>query len=391
MEGSTNWLWKALSRVGFLNIPALIMFILASGCASTPAVPSGQRVEAAFNSYIKGKPELAGASMLIHSDKHGIHTLLKADPEGPDAYHIASIGKTFTSVLIGRLVDSGKLHFDDSVAQLLEPGLLDGLFVFKDVNHQGDVTIEELLAHTSGIADYFDDPASGSARVSELIASDPDRMWTADELLAFSRDRQHAVGAPGAIFHYSDTGYIILGLVVEKLYGAAFDQVLASEILGPLGMDRTWMPWRSEPASGSTTMRKAWLGKSEVSASRSVSADWSGGGIASTEEDLLRFQKALWDGRLLSQASFTYMQSFDHEFRQGMRYGRGLMQFRFEEFMFLLASWPRMTGHIGILSTHMLYDPKEDIHVIVNFCGTAAMEDSVRLIIDVLGITLGRT
>ena len=371
------------------GIAALVM---VSGCAKAPRAPAQERIKTAFMKAVKGKPELAEASILIHSDRLGIHELLRADPQAPDAYHVASVGKTFTAVLIGRLVDSGRLRFEDSVAPLLAPGRLDGLFVFKGVDHQAEVTVDQLLAHTSGTADYFADPAGKDGTIFVHMVREPEHFWTPDELLDFSRDHQKAVNAPGKAYHYSDTGYIILGLIVEKLYGAPFEAVLARELFQPLAMDRSFMPFRSEPASGSAApIRKAWLQGSEVSTFRSISADWAGGGAASTEEDLLKFQKALWEGRLVSGATFEHMKTFDNKFQKGIYYGRGFMQFRFGEFMFLLSSWPKMMGHIGILSTHMLYDPKEDIHIIVNFGSTAGMESSVRLVIDVLGILLGRT
>ena len=57
------------------------------------------------------------------------------------------------------------------------------------------------------------------------------------------------------------------------------------------------------------------------------------------------------------------MQTFDNKFQQGIAYGKGLMQFRFGEFFFLLASYPKMVGHMGMLATQMFYDPKSDLHI----------------------------
>lgn len=194
---------------------------------------------------------------------------------------------------------------------------------------------------------------------------------------------------PGQAFHYSDTGYTVLGLLVERLTGASFETVLDREILSPLGMDRTWMPFRGSPRSGSPgPLRAAWLHGHDVSRSASITADWAGGGIASTEEDLLKFQQALWSGRLLSAPTLAALQSFDHVFQKGIGYGKGLMQLRFGEFFFLLGSYPKMLGHMGVLGTQMFYDPTRDLHLIVSFGSDAAMEDSVKLIITVLGIVL---
>lgn len=344
------------------------------------------RIEAALQAAVKKHPDRGGASVLVHSDNLGIHARVLADPGGPDAFHVASIGKVFTTVLVGKLIDAGRLRFEDPVAPLLSPGTLDGLFVVGGLDRQAEVTVDQLLSHTSGVADYYSDSARGGASVSSLIVRDPDRAWTPSELLAFSQQQQSAVGAPGEKFHYSDTGYIIIGLLVERLYGAPFHVVVDQEIFAPLGMDRTWMPRRSVPRYGTNEpIRAAWLGGTDVSTFASITADWAGGGIASTEEDLLKFQQALWSGRLIATQTLAAMQSFDSVFQKGIRYGKGLMQLRFGEFLFLLRGYPRMVGHMGILATQMFYDPSRDLHVIVSLGTDAAMEDSVRLLIAILG------
>lgn len=66
------------------------------------------------------------------------------------------------------------------------------------------VTLEHLLTHTSGAADYFDGKVTSGVRVSQQVVTDPDRFWTPDELLAVSRERQRPVGRPGQTFHYSE-------------------------------------------------------------------------------------------------------------------------------------------------------------------------------------------
>jgi len=373
------------------GLPALAAAAALSlaACAAVSPETATQRIGGALEAAVRGHADRAGASVLVHSDTLGLHVLVRADPAGPDAFHVASIGKVFTAVLVGRLIDAGVLRLDEPVRPLLPPGTLDGLFVVHGTDHQAEVTVDHLLSHTSGIADYFDDPASGGKPVSTLIVEDPGHSWIPAELLDFTRNQQAAVGTPGQAYHYSDTGYIVLGLLVERLTGAPFATVLDRQILTPLGMDRTWMPWRGSPRSGSPgPLRPAWLHGSDVSRSASITADWAGGGMASTEEDLLKFQQALWSGRLLSAPTLAALQSFDHVFQKGIWYGKGLMQLRFGEFFFLLGSYPKMVGHMGVLGTQMFYDPARDLHLIVSFGSDAGMEDSVKLMITVLGIVL---
>jgi len=368
---------------------ALIVTFLVAGCGKITKEQAESNIKDALAKTVKGHADRTGGSVLVHSDTLGIHFLIKSDPQGPDAYHIASIGKTCTAVLVGKLIDSGELSLDEKVAPLFDNGSLDGLFVFDGVDHKSEVTVGQLLGHTSGIADYFDDEAQGGKHLSALIVDEPDHFWTPAELLDFSRNQQTAVGIPGQVYHYSDTGYIVLGLLVEKLYKSSFEKLLAQEIFTPLGMNRTWMPLRSKPAAGSDTpIRAAWLHGTDVSTFTSITADWSGGGIASTEEDLLKFQKALWSGDLLTAQMLESMQTFDNVFQPGIYYGKGLMQLQFGDFSKFLRSYPNMVGHMGILATQMFYDPDNDIHIIVCLGSDAAIEDSVKLLIQALGVIL---
>jgi D-alanyl-D-alanine carboxypeptidase len=124
----------------------------------------------------------------------------------------------------------------------------------------------------------------------------------------------------------------------------------------------------------------------EVSRFTSLSCDWAGGGIVSTTADLLVFSRALARGELVNSTSYAAMRIFEHKFRTGIHYGLGLMELHFEEFFFLLRGLPRVTGHIGVLATHMFYDAATDTHIVMNLADSRRMTESFRLLIDLLGI-----
>ncbi len=370
------------------------MFLLIGGCVSNPSRSPGE-VEAdlarALEKTATGLPDGTVASLYVHSPSRGITVKLQADSDGPVAtaappFHGASVGKLFTAAVVGMMVDEGTVTFDTPVASVLDPGVLDGLFVVDGIDYQDTVTVAHLLSHTSGAADYYGDSGVNGFSVSDLMVNEPERRWSPAELVDFSRREQSAVGTPGDRYHYSDTGYIVLGLLIEAVSGQAFTEVLAERIFEPLGMDRTWMPFRSVPLTGSTELRAAWVQGTEVSTFPSITADWSGGGVASTEEDLIRFSTALWSGRLVSPATLQAMTVYDHQFMKGVDYGLGIMRYRFGEFFFLLKDYPDMVGHMGVLGTQLFYDPVNDLHIVISLGSDAAIEDSVRLLIRALGM-----
>ena len=379
----------------YMVLALAILSLSARACASTPPLDSAsaeKEIAEAFTAATLKGTSSEVASMLVHSDRLRVHALFRANAQGPEAFHLASVGKLFTTVLVGCLIDSRRLALDSSVAPLLPPSTLDGLFVYNGTDYQSIVTVRQLLAHTSGVADYFSGPVKegkNTPSVDRLIVSEPARRWTPLELLAFSRDHQEAIGVPGGKYNYSDTGFIILGLLVEGLYGQPFHEVLSDEILTPLDMKETFMPFVSKPASGKdNAIRKAWLGKAEVSTNTSITADWSGGGIASTEVDLLKFSRALWTGKLLSDETLSELRRYDQVFMKGIEYGAGLMRMDFGKFFFLLKGYPKPEGHIGILATMLIYDPEHDIHIVLNFGDTEKMESAFRLVIQVFGILM---
>lgn len=362
-----------------------------SGCLSPPPIDretAEDRMREAFEKRVRREDEASQASMLVYSEPLGIDLLVRADPSAPDAFHVASVGKLFTATLVGMLVDEGALSLDEPVAPLLPAGTLDGLFVAGGVDYQDVITPRHLLSHTSGVNDYFEAPGADGRSVAEIMAEEPDRSWTPRELLDVTRDGQIAVAPPGEAFLYSDTGYIILGLLIEETTGRVFHEVLLERIFRPLGMTRSWMPGRSRPIEGDTAMRSAYIRGVDVGAAPAVTADWAGGGVASTDRDLLRFARALAEGDLVSPETLQELQAFDHTFRRGIHYGAGIMEYHFREFFFLLSGYPNMVGHMGILGTQLFREPERDLYVIASFGSDAAAEASVRLVIDLVGIAL---
>lgn len=303
-------------------------------------------------------------------------------------FHAASVGKLFTSVLTMKLCEEGLLTLDSPIASYLDDGMLDRLFVYKGRDYANEVTVRQLLNHTSGAPDYWDGPVSEQPSFTKRIMSRPNELWTPETLLDFSRNYQHAVGSPGSTFHYSDTGYILLGCLIEKVSAKSFDVNLIEHFFEPLQMNDTYLMFHA--GASKQQDRKAiqdlWVNGVEMSQFQSLSCDWSGGGIVSTPRDLVRFQKALWNGDLISKSSLNEMSLAEHKFRSGIHYGLGMMEIRFGEFFFLLRGLPRLKGHIGVTAAHLFCDPDTNTHFVLNFGTTDAMSTSFRALIQICAL-----
>lgn len=389
---------KILTIVLVVVILALAGVFLFVKINSSPIDTAGAKemIQNLVRKDVQNSKDITGATVMVYSDKLNLNdvyaferdnsdNVVAAQPDTP--FHVASIGKTFTAVLIAKLQEAGKLEFSDKISSYLDADTLKELFVFEGVDYQGEVTIQQLMNHTSGIGDYFADPAESGQPIEELLVTEPNRLWSPMDLIDFTRDYQSAVNKPGAVYHYSDTGYILLGLIIEKVSEKPFHQNLKDEIFTPLQMDDSYLMFYSEPKNlPKKEIAKIWFHDTEVSKFNSLSVDWAGGGIVSTVEDLLKFQKALQEGQLITKETLNFMENYNYQFITGVYYGLGLMQYRFEEFFFLLKGYPRLTGHMGIISTHMFYDKVHDAYIIMNYGSDAHMEKSVRNIISIVGI-----
>ncbi len=292
-------------------------------------------------------------------------------------FHAASIGKLFTAVIIMQLAEEGALDIADPIADYLAADVRAGLFVHGGVDYGQEVTIGQLMEHSSGVADYFADPVDTGLTVQQDITQNVDTLWTPEMLLAVSRQRQHAVGAPGKQFHYSDTGYVLLGLIIEKVEQKPFHQVLADRIFVPLAMVDSYMPYRSTPTNPEPLpLADIWVDGVNIRAARSISADWAGGGVVTTPDDLVRFNQAVHNESLISEASYLRMITMRNPFRTGLYYGVGMMAVRFGEFSWTLDFLPESLGHIGILATHLWYEPMTETTIVLNYGSTDRIEAS---------------
>jgi len=329
------------------------------------------------------------ATLLVHSDTLKVHIESSAGfldnsktiPVKKDQpFHVASIGKIFTTVLIYQIIESGKLKLDDRISKVLSPDLLKNLFVYEGVDYSEKVTISDLLEHTSRVADYFEALDKNDKSLLDEIQKNPDKLWTPKEILDYTRLNKKAVGKPSEKFHYSDTGFILLGLIIEKITNKSFEKIIQEKIFSPLGMKNSYVYLRSEPIDKSklAPISTMMLGDKDVTNYKSISADWAGGGIISTAQDLLLFHQALIKGKLISNLNYSSLVG-KNKFLDGIYYGKGLMTVRFNDMSFLMPKTPELYGHSGLLGTLLFYSPEYDSYIIANLGSTEDVGESFEM------------
>jgi D-alanyl-D-alanine carboxypeptidase len=307
----TRILISALAVLGLLALaPASLGPMKAGAATPTPEAPPAT-LEAVLQAGLdRGLTGLAlrveRGDAVLFDRAAGFASFEHETPLAPtDRFGIGSVTKTFAAVLVLQLVDAGVLTLDDTVSRWLDDP------VAARIPNVDRITLRQLLNHTSGVYDYFDDdsPFWQDAYFGE--GADWSRVWTPQELLAYADGSKHApYFAPGEGVHYSNTGYVLLGLIVEAAGGHGYAEQLRAGLLAPLGLADTFFA-AAEPVPGGRVDAYHLIegGLVNVSAIH-PSALWTAGGMVSTTRDLARFADALFGGELLRPATLEEMVTF---------------------------------------------------------------------------------
>lgn len=288
----------------------------SSATSRTP--PSRAEVIARVDSLAKAflaQPQSPGLSISVI--RAGRDTLVfkgygKADLENDvpatpaTVYRIGSITKQFTAAAVMRLVEKGSVHLGDSIGKYL-PEL---------PRAWRPVKIRQLLNHTSGIPSYTDLGESWARRWGEYMSPDTLVALTASKPMDF---------APGTGWRYDNTGYVVLGMLLEKVSGKPYAEYLESTLFTPLGLTHTYYCERSPliPHRARGYQRE---GKSFTNAPYlDMSQPYSAGALCSTVGDLARWNRLLATGKVVSPASYAEMTT--PEGNAGLNhYGFGLVR-----------------------------------------------------------------
>ena len=298
-------------------------------------------------------------------------------------FHSASLGKTFTATIIMRLAEEGKLQLNDKMAAYLDSETVKGLHVFEGVDYSQEITIAQLLQHTSGLPDYLmDKPKDGSTDMLTLVLENHNKYWEVGEMIAFSKGKMEAHFKPGEGYYYTDTEYLLLGRIIERNYQKQLHEVFADEFFIPIQMNHTSMFKRSKPAKETGAMAEFYVDETEISNFNSLTIDWAGGGLVTTTEDLITFEQALFNGEIISQSSLQQMQNWIQE-SKGTYYGFGLRRYDLKGFLRFLPEL-NLIGHTGSSAAFSFYCPELEVYIAGSFNQTNQVEEAVKFVFQAL-------
>ncbi|MGH4028309.1 serine hydrolase domain-containing protein [Actinomycetota bacterium Odt1-20B] len=258
----------------------------------------------------------------------GTGDLTTGAPRGADDhFRIGSVTKTFVATVLLQLEAEGEIDLDDTVGKWL-PGVVEGH------GHDGDrITVRQLLNHTSGVYDISSDPEFRERVFSERFLKHRYDTWTPEQEVRIAM-RHKPDFAPGQGWNYSNTNYVLAGMIIKKVTGHDYADEIERRVIAPLGLHATSLPGTDPtvPAPSSRGYKKlsdAPDAKLYDLTEFNPSVAGSSGSMISDSADLNRFYAALLTGKLLPKRQLAEMKTTVAADDEGRRYGLGLEPFAF--------------------------------------------------------------
>jgi D-alanyl-D-alanine carboxypeptidase len=271
---------------------------------SQPADTVSARMQALADSLLKARPRIPGIVIHVESTRDGRRWTAAAGqsdtardtPMRPDQlFRIASVTKTYVAASILRLVERGVISLSDPIEKHIPAHLVAELK--RDSIRTDLITMEQLLAHRSGLAEHTSVPSYLAS-----VTTNPRKRWTREEQVKLLVDSLQPLGPPGGQFRYSDTGYTLLGAIVErytgKTLGAGVRELVGFE---RLGLRQTWWETLEPKPTGVADRAHQYMGGHDTYDLDPSLDLYGGGGIAAPLADVAAFFSALQMGKVFER------------------------------------------------------------------------------------------
>lgn len=275
-------------------------------------------------------------------------------------YFIASVTKLFTTAIILRLRSDGKLNLEDKIAFHFEEDIMLGLHIYGGSDYSNEITIKNLLSHTSGLPDYFQDKGEDGKSLEEQWVNNCDQYWSFQQLLERIK-KMKPLFSPGTKnrAHYSDANFQLLGKLIEVMTKKSYSENCDDFIFKPLGLSKTHV---YEDPSDRTPM-VMYYKSNELCIPRAMTSTGPEGGMVSTTEELLKFIEAFFTGELFPIHYINELQEWNSIFFP-LQAGIGIHKFQLPWLLNPTGAIPIFIGHSGMSGALAYHNPKEKLFVV---------------------------
>lgn len=272
-------------------------------------------------------------------------------------YFIASTTKLFTTALIMNLRSQNKLNLEDKIFHYLDESIMKNLHIYKRVNYSYEITIQNLLAHTSGLPDYFQQKGVDGKSLEEKLVSGNDQYWTCEQAVTYTKAMK-PMFAPNTKnkAHYSDVNFQLLGKIIESISNKSFEENCHDILIEPLSLKDTYVYSDSQD----NTPEKFYFKNKRLEIPKAMLSFGPDGAVVSNSKEMLHFIKAFFSGTYFPKDYIDEMQVWNNIFFP-LKSGTGILLFKLLWIFNPLGKMPELIGHSGLSGAIAFYAPKKDI------------------------------
>jgi D-alanyl-D-alanine carboxypeptidase len=274
-------------------------------------------------------------------------------------YFIASTTKLFTTSIILKLKSEGKIQLEDKISKYLDKPIMNGLHIYKGKDYSDEITIKHLLAHTSGLADYFQGKGTNGKSLEDDIKNGNDQFWTFEQAIERTKAMK-PLFIPGEKnkANYSDANFQLLGKIIDFITNKSYSSNCEELIIKPLNLSNTYLYKDATDKTPKTLYYKS----NELDIPKAMSSFGADGGIVSTSAEMLIFIEAFFTGILFPKEYVNNLQEWNKIFFP-MKSGIGIHLFKLPWIFNPTGAVPYFIGHSGLSGALAYYSPKENLFV----------------------------
>jgi D-alanyl-D-alanine carboxypeptidase len=337
-----------------------------------------EKIQSILNHAVDGKV-VHGAVVSVESNS--VSWCGAAGNLEPDCqYFIASTTKLFITAILLQFREERRLALDDRLSKHLPEENLKGLHVLKGIDRSRELTIRNLMAHTSGLPDYFQQKKPDGTSLQKDLMSGRDRAWNFEWVMGENR-KLAPLFEPGqrGKAHYSDTNYQVLGRIIEAITGQDLAAVIAGRIADRLGLAKTYL-YRDRKDMRPRTL---YYGPKELPIPMAMASFGPDGGVVSTAREMMMFLRAFFNGKLFPGEYLEGLKSWNRIFFP-MQSGIGIHRFKLPWFFSPVKSIPELIGHSGLSGAFAFYCPEKEVYLTGTVNQVSRPETSFKLMIRLL-------
>ena len=330
------------------------------------------------------RPNIRQAIAAVKSPRHSIEwvgtaaasnsAVEKPNPDTP--FFLASIDKLFNATITMKLYEKGLVDLEQTIVSLLSSDVLNGLHVFNGTDYTSQITIRHLLTHTSGLPDWLEESPKGGKSLVDQVLEEGDRPMTfeqfsrlvAEDLTPHFPPQDLSKGRPK--IRYSDSNFILLIRIIEKITGNPLHKVHQDLLYEPLGLNHTYFPGQSEPLAPTPPGMPLLANGKPIEIPHLL--DFLRG-IYSNTGDMLTFMQRLTGGVIFEKPE-TLSLMMDDWLRFGfpldaaamrspgwpIEYGKGIMRFQLPRLFTSMMLLPPLLGHTGSTGCWLFWSADDD-------------------------------